>query len=311
MASVNTTVNEIHSLIPQTHIPNTNQFICSSRSRSKRGIFDFVGQISKSLFGTATSDDIDTLQRHMQTLNRNNIKITQAMAVLEKHLSSFISTVDARFNNVMNAITRNHNDIVALTDLLHQSVDSVEHEFALLEQLILKQTNASTHLNLTLQHIKISIHELLKGKLSPFLITPHVIKSSVHQIQNIIDEKYPQFNIIHNDPLYYLSFGDFLYARLHSILFLTLKIPISPFKQPLLLYRVYSFPVPINSSTSHATQLTGTPTYFAHTHDNQHFTSDTTNQLSNCIGTSTKILSVPYGIDISCFTFMYFSVILQ
>ena len=35
----------------------------------RRGLFDFIGQISKSLFGTATSDEIATLQRHMQTLN--------------------------------------------------------------------------------------------------------------------------------------------------------------------------------------------------------------------------------------------------
>lgn len=38
-----------------------------------------MGKISKSLFGTATSDDIIALKRHMQTLN-NNVKLAQAMA---------------------------------------------------------------------------------------------------------------------------------------------------------------------------------------------------------------------------------------
>lgn len=99
MASVNSTVREINALIPP---PHRNQFISSFRS--KRVILNFVGQISKSLFGTATSDDIYTLQRHMQLLNRNYVKIAKTMAVHEKHLSSFISTVDARFNNVMGAI---------------------------------------------------------------------------------------------------------------------------------------------------------------------------------------------------------------
>lgn len=309
MASVNSTVQEIHALIPQSQIPHHNQFIGSSRS--KRALFDFVGQISKSLFGTATSDDIDTLQRHMQLLNHNNVKIAKAMAVQEKHLSSFISTVDARFNNVMGAIKKNHDDTVALTDLLHRSVDSAENEFALLEQLILKQTNATATLNLALKHIKISIHDLIKGKLSPFLLTPHVIKSSLNQIQSIIDQKYPQFNIIHKDPLYYFSFGDFLYARTHSTLFLTLKIPISPFKQPLLLYRVYSFPVPINSSTSHATQLADVPTYFAHTHDNQHFTHVTSNQIANCKGTSIKFcpfhLALTSSASSTCMSALFYN----
>lgn len=50
-------------------------------SRHKRRILDFVGQISKSLFGTATPDDIATLQRHMQTLNRNNAQIAATIVI--------------------------------------------------------------------------------------------------------------------------------------------------------------------------------------------------------------------------------------
>lgn len=50
-------------------------------SRHKRRILDYVGQISKSLFGTATPDDIATLQRHMQTLNRNNAQIAATIVI--------------------------------------------------------------------------------------------------------------------------------------------------------------------------------------------------------------------------------------
>ena len=234
MASVNSTVHQIHILLPQAHVPPPTTFIGSSRSsKRKRGMFDFIGQISKSLFGTA--DEIAILQRHMPTLNNNNVKIAKAMAVQEKHLSSFISAVDECFNNIMDAVQKNHQDTMALNDLLFSSMDGMEHEFVLLEQLILKQTNASSQLDIALEHIKLSIHELVKGKLSPFLINPHALKSALNQIHTIIDKKFPQFNIIHKDPLYYFTFGDFLYTRVHSTLYLTLKVPISPFKQPLLL----------------------------------------------------------------------------
>ena len=133
MASVNTTVRHIHQMIPSTEEQALNTYVGSSQSkrRHKRGLFDFVGQISKSLFGTATSADINTLKRHMQVLNNNNVKLAQAMALQDKHLSSFITTVDDRFNNVMNAVQKNHEDTVALTDLAHRSMDALEHEFIL------------------------------------------------------------------------------------------------------------------------------------------------------------------------------------
>lgn len=126
----------------------------------------------------------------------------------------------------------------------------------------MKQTNVSGHLQQALDHAKLSIHELIKGKLSPYLITPQAITSSLHQIQSFMDKKYPKFTIIHKDPFYYFTYGDLLCARVHSTLFLTLKVPISPFKQPLLLYDIYSIPVPINSSTSHATTLMDIPHYY-------------------------------------------------
>ena len=289
MASVNTTVRHIHQMIPSTEEQALNTYVGSSQSkrRHKRGLFDFVGQISKSLFGTATSADINTLKRHMQVLNNNNVKLAQAMALQDKHLSSFITTVDDRFNNVMNAVQKNHEDTVALTDLAHRSMDALEHEFLLLSQMILKQVNVSAQLEKELEHIKLGIHDLVKGKLSPFLMSPHNLKSCLHQIQAILDTKYSKFSIIHKDPLYYYSNGDFLYTRTHSHLYITLKIPISSFAQPILSFNIYSFPVPVNSTEGHATQLLNLPDYFLHTSDNQQFTTLSTAKISQCSGTTT------------------------
>ena len=74
------------------------------------------------------------------------------MAVQEKHFSSFISAVDERFNYIMDAVQKNHQDTMALNDLLFSSMDAMEHEFVLLEQLILKQTNASSQLDFFRTH---------------------------------------------------------------------------------------------------------------------------------------------------------------
>lgn len=108
-------------------------------SRHKRRILDFVGQIFKSLFGTATPDDIATLQRHMQTLNRNNAQIAATIVIQEKHFPSFISTVDARFNNIRIEKPSKHsgsNRYCGSNRHLHSSVDSVEHVFVCWNNLL-------------------------------------------------------------------------------------------------------------------------------------------------------------------------------
>ncbi|KAK3088640.1 hypothetical protein FSP39_021771 [Pinctada imbricata] len=309
IASVNQTVHEIHQLIPASVLPKQDTFF--GRSRSRRGLFDFIGKISKSLFGTATSSDINTLKRHMQALNRNNVKIAKAMATQEKHLSSFISSVDERFQNVMNAVKQNHNDAVALSKLMSSSFDALSHEVMILETLAIEQINASAKLDLTLEHLKTGVHDLVKGKLSPFLLSPHAIRTSINQVQNIIDAKFSLFNIIHKDPTYYYSHADFLYTRLHSKLYITLKIPISPFKHPLSLYQIYSFPVPVNSTSTHATQLLNTTDHFIHTSDNQHFSTLSLKDLSKCSGSGTLYcpfqLALTSSASASCISAIFYN----
>lgn len=179
----------------------------------------------------------------------------------DQHLSLFISTVDKRFDTIMPAVQENHQNAVALSDLAYRSLDALDNDFVILSQLILKQTNASAQLGKELEHIKLGIHDRVKGKLSSFILPKAALQSSIRQVQDIISDKVPQFYLSHTDPLYYYSLGDFIFIRLLSQLYLTLKVPISPFFHPVSLNKVYSYPDPINSS-SPCPQLMDTPEYF-------------------------------------------------
>lgn len=114
---------------------SSQQFKCHlhnnilSHPDQNEDFFYFVGEISKSLFGTTTSADITTLQRHMQVLNKNNVKLAKAMVHQDQHLSAFINTVDKRFSNVLAAVKKNHQDAVTIIRLAHASMDALDHEF--------------------------------------------------------------------------------------------------------------------------------------------------------------------------------------
>lgn len=108
-------------------------------------------------------------------------------------------------------------------------MDALEHEFVILSKLILKQTSVSAQLEKELKRVKLGIHNLTKGKLSPFILSLEILQSSLRQVQDILSNQFTQYHISHIDPLYYYFQGDFIFTKLHSHLFLTLKIPILSF----------------------------------------------------------------------------------
>lgn len=79
------------------------------------------------------------------------------------------------------------------------------------------------------------------------------------------------FYLTHTNPTYYNSHGKFLYARNNTHVYLSVKFPISTHKAPMQLYEVTSLPVPINISSSHATQLLNMPKYFAITKHHDYY----------------------------------------
>ena len=76
-----------------------------------------------------------------------------------------------------------------------------------------------------------------------------------------------------------------------------MKIPISSFLKPIPLYKLYSLPVPLNTTSHHATQLLDVPEYFVHTSDNQHFALLSHRELQKCTGND--VIFCPFHLALS------------
>ncbi|CAC5404595.1 unnamed protein product [Mytilus coruscus] len=100
--SSNITVDTIHQLVPKEnlHIESNIQ------SKSKRDLFDFIGSISKSLFGTASVKDVNRLARHVNILSRNSHNLAKSMAQHDELLSFYMSKTDQRFGNIVSEIKK-------------------------------------------------------------------------------------------------------------------------------------------------------------------------------------------------------------
>ncbi|CAC5369234.1 unnamed protein product [Mytilus coruscus] len=277
---INHTVHTIHALVPQV----TSSILSETKSRTRRGLFDFIGSISKSLFGTATVDDVRNLARHINVIAKHNNKLAAAMAKHDEMLTSYMTQTDKRFENVIDAVKTNFEAIENSTNQINRDIKTYQLINLKLTEYLVQEMNSSAIMNKHLEELTLSVHELLKGKLSPFLLSPHDLKKTIHQIQTILDTKIQRISSYTHRSRILLFISEFVFARNHSKLYISVKFPVSSSTAPFQLYRVISKPVPINETSKHATQLIDTFDYFVQSADNQHFAVTDNQKLSKCTG---------------------------
>ena len=102
---------------------------------------------SRSLFNTATLDDVNLLVKHINALKQNTNKIMTSIQQHEEHLSSIIKTSDERLTNMKDGIQQNHIAITHIHTQLQGSFKTIEQSIISMNQLITKQTK--NHKNYT------------------------------------------------------------------------------------------------------------------------------------------------------------------
>jgi hypothetical protein len=100
------------------------------KSRSKRSLLPCIGSLSKSLFNTATMDDVNLLAKHINVLNRLNRKLVASVHHHEDHLASYMQTANNRMSNLMSGMKENEVTITHILSQLYDSFDDLEKTFS-------------------------------------------------------------------------------------------------------------------------------------------------------------------------------------
>ena len=229
----------------------------------------------------------------------------------DEELSSFMTNTDSRFSNVMRGIQKNYDSIQNVTFETAKFVAHFEDVSLKLSNLFIDQMNDSSVITKYLEELNIGIHEMVKGKLSPFLISPKILNDAIKHIKLILSDKFKGFYLLNSDPAYYYSECNMLFARKHSTLYVTVKFPISTLAFPLYLYKITSYPVPVNVTSTHATQILDLPEYLVVTHNNQYYASLSFDKLRSCSGTNTLYCShslpLVSAVKTNCIWSLYFN----
>ncbi|XP_048259087.1 uncharacterized protein LOC125384301 [Haliotis rufescens] len=286
---LNETLFQINQLLPTTFSPKGQ--------RSKLALLGFIGHLSKSLFGTATSDDVNILAKHINALTKHESIIGNALTEHQHKLTSFMASVDTRFTNALSGIKLNHEEIKYATASIQESFQNLKNAYISLSSVILHQIEQAALIEHKLQEFKFGVLDLVQGKLSPLLISPAILTTTINHIKHILHNKYNGFKLLDGNTNFYYNHGKFLYAKTKSNkLYVTVKFPLAASDTTFNLYRIVSLPIPVNESTSHATQLLNLSPLIAISTNKQFSTILDSEQLSQCYGSDT--LHCPFRMSL-------------
>lgn len=252
---LNESMTRIENILPED--PRVH-----SRSRSKRKVLGFISEIGHSLFGFATDKEIGRLAQHIQAMESKQTQISHTMAQFTDDLSSFVSISSNRYAHLRSAITENHREVFDLAQQIQTQVAADQIEIEMTVALI-QEIYHVISLQTGLQDFLGGMHDLLKNKLSNHIIPYQDIVQVVGMINRKLDERQARLQVRDMSAREIYSTIPFVWTYKKPSLYVTIRFPLVASMSSLDVYKIYYFPVPINSTTRHATVLAETEQFIA------------------------------------------------
>jgi Baculovirus F protein len=223
--------------------------------RQKRGLFDAVGKISKTLFGTMDADDAAYYDEKIKSLDKNQDDIANLM----KEQISVVEGVLKDFNLTMSTTNQHMLDVEGKVFNLLQRVNQLSIAQSETNEL----TSFLAHLNILVEIIELFLSKFMShqsklfniilsaqhGQLHPLIISPTSLLSELEKIHKHLplDTSFPIQLSLKNAYILYKLIHPTVYYYKEKLVFL-LNIPLR--SEPIFnLYKITSFPVLVQQQT--------------------------------------------------------------
>ena len=243
----------------------------TGRSRSKRSLLPFIGDISHALFGTATEKEVKQMAKHIDVLEKRNERMAKAFAQYTDDLSSFMTVSNRRHNMIRETMQDNRQAISALAHEFAAVTNTMQHSLQF-SVLLNKEIYLAMTMQEALQEFLHGIHGLLQHRISPYLLPFNDIKLTRDHINERLAQANSQLSVKDMSPNDFYSSPNFLWTYKNQSLFITVKFPLITAVSHLEVFEILAVPVPFNLSSDHTTQLLNLPRYIAFTRDRHYYT---------------------------------------
>ena len=262
-----------------------------SQSRQRRGLFNAVGEIYKSLFGTATVTDQRVLSRHIDRVAVNNRLTLNKLQFIEDAFESYMKKNNEHADIVRNAIILT-NEAVNLSRVeIESEIDQLTRRDAdtinFLHLINIHYTAALSDVLNVLTVRNEGLHKLLQGFLPPELVSGYELDRTLAEIKrNLSGDN--NIRPTHENFAYYFHIRDITYSRVNDTLFIKLKIPLSSTSDLFNIYRFHSVPMPIGQNRNESTRIAVEKNYLAVSQNNNFYATLSDTEYEICAGNTYK-----------------------
>ena len=276
-------------------------------NRPKRALLGFLGELFKSIFGLATTRDMDSIIntiRHMDTklgtLADTNVKTAKGLKQVSQQHQNFLDTYVKQQDTIEEALLNITNSIDSWSDDFSTTLSSLERD----QDKRAAQTaivSAQTAILLTriayqqgLSKIENSLRLLSTGILAPDMVKPAELAEKLKQLDTQMKLTSLGSKVTIMNVAYYYTQQVALYTYTKTHLYIHIKVIISSTDAAFDLYQIINMDIPIdteNTNSTGTTTMISQATFLAVNKAETLFLEMTTHDLVACAGRILRICS--------------------
>ncbi|XP_077981780.1 betaine--homocysteine S-methyltransferase 1-like [Glandiceps talaboti] len=210
--------------------------------RKTRSILPIIGQISKTLFGTATTKDVSILARHISSVEQELANQRTGLRHFSADLSSVLKITNRRIDNLWSSVNNTFSTVEQLTLAVadierlrlqtqrqdhsyHLSNDQFHRYMLLLNALDDRSRTLDVLIAKATERL-IGMQTLLEGYLPPEFVSSKLLENSLQKLQDNFQKKYSQYHLCHETASYYhRQKGATFYRNGHNI-YINIPVPL-------------------------------------------------------------------------------------
>jgi hypothetical protein len=256
--------------------------------RRARGLFNIVGEVSKSSFGAATVKDQNVLERHIEHIEGTTAETVERVNMLQDDLSSYLVKHAKHDQLIEDAINVNRQFINLTGYELRRQVETTRIIMAdAINFLHLTELHYTTTLADIYEELRDRVqglHVLLRGYLPPELVGAQELKETIKTVSKAL--MHMNVELSHPNHAYYYHLNDIAYKRQGDMLYIKIKMPLTQEEALFRVFRAHAFPLPMDSESTQYTTIKLEHQYLALSHSENYYALLTEQEFDECTGHS-------------------------